>query len=135
MDLKPPYSPKVWKIIAGCAAGVVLIGVVLLAVDKISNWNTNRDFNNRKQKIANTVTEINDLKAKQANLAEQEAEKRGELKRDVEDLANQTYGREDIKRETNAALANYNKAVQSNSNVDATAEDLQRALDKLANTQ
>lgn len=132
--LAPPYSPRVWKILGGLAAGVLLLVLILFAVDKVSNWRTNRDINKQKQKIANTVTEIGTIKDQISSLEQQKAEKQGELQRDVETLANQTYGLEDAKKETNAALANYNRALQTNSNVNATAEDLQRLVDKLANT-
>ncbi len=134
MNLAPPYSPRVWKILGGLAAGVLLLVLILFAADKVSNWRTNRDINKQKQKIANTVTEIGTIKDQISNLEQQKAEKQGELQRDVETLANQTYGLEDAKKETNAALANYNRALQTNSNVNATAEDLQRLVDKLANT-
>lgn len=84
-----------------------------------------------KQKIENTINEIKEIKAQQEALAIQEAEKRGELKKDVETLANATYGREEAKREANNALANYNKIVNSGANVNATLDDLSNVLEKL----
>ena len=111
--------------------GLLALGAILWASNWASNWVDRRSIEKDKQKIANTVVEINDIKAQQANLALQEAEKRGELKRDQEELEKNIFGQEDAKKEVNAALTNYNKAVNANVNTNATAEDLQKALDKL----
>jgi hypothetical protein len=131
MTLLPPYSPKVWKIIAACAGAIVLLALILFASSRISNYWTDRGIRKDKEKIANTVAEISNVKGQISELQQKEAELRGELGRDVETLQNNVYGHETAKGETNKALANYNAAVRSNSNVNATAEDLLKALERI----
>lgn len=131
MNFLPPYTTKVWKIIGGVVGGLVLLALILFAASRISNWWTDRGIRKDKAKIANTVNEIANISNQIGNLEIQKAEKQGELKKDIEDLQNQTIGREEAKKESNAALANFNAALKSNSNVNATAEDIQKALDKL----
>ena len=111
--------------------GLVLIVAVLFGVQKCSDWRFDRGVRKDKQKIANTLGEIANIKSEQANLALQEAEKRGELKKDMEDLANKTFGRDEAKQAANAALANFNAALASNSNVDRTSDDILKKLEEL----
>lgn len=131
MNIWPPYTTQVWKIIGGCVGGLIVLGFVLFTFDKCGTWRENRSTKKDKEKIANTVNEIANISNQISNLEIQKAEKQGELKRDVEILANQTFGLEEAKKETNAALSNFNKALQANSNVNATAEDFRRILEKL----
>jgi len=109
----------------------VILILLYLAFTHTEVWWANRTNQKAKDKIANTVANIANINAQVANLQLQDAEQRGELKKDVETLQTQTFGREDAKKETNAALANFNKALASNSNVNATQDDIQKALDKL----
>lgn len=112
-------------------AGLVLIAAVLFGLDRCGTWQANRGIQKDKEKIANTVSQIANIKTEIANLQNQEAEKRGELARDVETLTNQVFGREEAKAEANKALANYNAALAANSNVNATAQDFTNILEKL----
>jgi len=112
-------------------AVLVLIGGGLFACDKIGGHITDRGIRKDKEKIANTVAEISNVKGQISELQQKEAELRVELNRDVETLQNNVYGHETAKGETNKALANYNAAVRSNSNVNATAEDLLKVLEKI----
>lgn len=115
-------------------AGLLLIGAILFGMDKCSDYRFERGLKKEKEKIANTIGEISNIKEQQANLALQEAEKRGELVRDQETLANKVYGQDEAKKEVNAALANYNKALAANSNTNATAKDIEDALKRLQDT-
>lgn len=134
MTLLPPYSTNVWRAILVSAGLLFVIGAVFLFSDRCSTFNFNRGLKKEKEKIANTIGEISNIKEQQANLALQEAEKRGELARDQETLANAVYGQDEAKKEVNAALANYNKALAANSNTNATAKDIEDALKRLQDT-
>lgn len=114
-----------------CVLALLLFAGALWGISKLSTGWQDRGIRKEKQKIKNTINEIKDIKAQQEALAIQEAEKRGELKVDLETLSNATYGREEAKREANNALANYNKIVNSGANVNATLDDLSNVLEKL----
>lgn len=115
--------------IAGLA--IVLIGAALYMTDCGSTWSFNRGVKKDKEAIANKVDEIKTIESQISELEQQKAEKTGELERDVEEYQRNVFGRDEAKAETNRALANFNAAVNSNSNVDRTAEDLKRILEKL----
>lgn len=119
------------RIIVYVCLGLFALLLFLFLTDKLGSKWWDRGVRKEKQKIENTINEIKEIKAQQEALAIQEAEKRGELKKDVETLANATYGREEAKREANNALANYNKIVNSGANVNATLDDLSNVLEKL----
>jgi hypothetical protein len=120
-----------WKITAIGVGLLVLIGFVAFAVDRCGTWSDNRSDRKTKEQIANTAKEIANISNTISNLELQKAEKQGELRRDMEQLQTDLKDREDAKAETNAALANFQKAVSSNSNVNRTAEDLEEVLRRL----
>ena len=112
-----------------CVLALLLLAGALWGISKLSTGWQDKGIRKEKQKIDNTIKEIEAIKAQQDALAVQEAEKRGELQVDLEHLANATYGREEAKIEANQALANYNKSV--NANVNANLQDLKDVLEKL----
>lgn len=123
-----------WPYLKLTLTGVGLLAVIggtLFVIDRCGSYRDRRDIDIKKEAIVNKAQEIANIQTTIANLSEQKAEKQGELKRDVEQLQKDVYGREDTKAETNAALANFNRAVNSNSNANVTAEDLKRILERL----
>ena len=123
-----------WPYAKVTAAGVgllILIGLVAFGIDRCGKWNESRADRKTKEQIANTAKEIANISNTISNLELQKAEKQGELNRDMEQLHSDLADREDAKAETNAALANFQKAVNSNSNVNRTAEDLEEILRRL----
>lgn len=129
--MMPAFSERTWKIIGAAIAGVIILGAVLFGIDRCGTYRANKDTAKAKQKIANTVAEINDIGKTISNLEQKKAEKQGELNRDVETLQNNIYGLDDAKAETNAAIANFQKAVNANTNTNATAQQIEDALKKL----
>ena len=119
------------KILGYLALVLIVFGVFLYATDRVGNWWNERGIDKDKAKIANTIGNIANINAQISNLEIQKAEQQGELKKDTETLTNSVYGREEAKKEVNAALANFNRALNTNTGVDATAEQIQEALDKL----
>ncbi len=120
-----------WKLI-GIALGLLFVlGLVLWLFATYDSWSFNRGQRKTKDKIVNTAQEIANIQTQIGELEKAKAEKHGELQRDMEQLQRDIYGREEAKQTTNAALANFNRAVASNSNVNRTAEDLERILREL----
>lgn len=125
---------KAWpyfKLAALVAGLIAVIGFGLFVVDRCDSYSANRKDKAAKDKIANTAKEIANISNVISNLEVQKAEKAGELNRDMEQLQKDIFGRDEAKAETNAALANFQKAVNANSNVNRSAEDLERILREL----
>lgn len=131
----PAFSEKTWKIIIAAGVGIIILGAVLFGLDRCGTWRANRGIAKDKQKIANTVAEIGNISNQISDLEKAKAEKQGELTRDVETMQNNVYGLDDAKAETNAALGNYQKAVNANTNTNATAQQIEEALKKLPENQ
>lgn len=119
------------KLIAIALGLVLLVGVIFWISDSYGTWSFGRGQNKAKEQIANTAKEIANIQTEIANLENRKSEKQGELKRDTEALSNSLFGLEEAKKETNAAIANFQKAVNNNSNVNRSLEDLDKVLEKL----
>lgn len=118
-------------IVMYCILALILFAGALWAISVFSSKWQDRQIKTGKEKVENTLKEIANIKAEKDRLDVQEAEKRGELKVDLETLSNATYGRNEAKKEADKALANYDQALKTNTNVNATAEDLKNILEKL----
>lgn len=130
-------SIKTWallhktKLIIGVLAAVLVFAAILWALDAFDSWSFNRSHTKAKEQVANTAKEIANIQTEITNLETKKAEKTGELKRDMEQLQDDIFGREELKAEANQAIANFQRAVNSNSNVDRSAEDLKKVLERL----
>lgn len=120
-----------FKLVVLIAGLIAVIGFGLFVVDRCDSYSAKRKDQAAKDKIANTAKEIANISNVISNLEVQKAEKRGELNRDMEQLQDNLFGLEEKKAETNAALANFQRAVNSNSNVNRSAEDLEEVLRRL----
>lgn len=116
-------------VVGYCFVALIAIGGFLFLYDRIDAWWTDRGIRKEQEKVANTLKEISNTKLEQERLKLQEEAQRRQLETDIQELANQTYGREEAKKEANQALANYLR--DHNSNTNATAQDLKDALEKL----
>lgn len=119
------------KLIAIALAAVLVFAAILWALDAFDSWSFNRSHTKAKEQVANTAKEIANIQTEITNLETKKAEKVGELKRDTEALTNSLFGLDEAKKETNAALANLQKAVNANTNVDRSVQDLEKVLEKL----
>jgi len=111
-----------------CLASLLVLAWIFAG---ISDWRFERGIEKKKREVNAKVEHIANIQTQITELEKEKATTQGELNRDMEDLQRNVYGLEEAKAETNAALANFNRAVNSNSNVNATAEDLKRVLEKL----
>lgn len=114
---------------------VILIGLGLFLYSAGSDYLFKRQIDKKKEAIAEQVNEIANISNQIANLELKKSGTVANINNDTEELARAVFGLEEAKKATNAALANFNAAVNSNSNIDRTAEDLLRQVQKLDNTQ
>lgn len=115
-------------IIIACLVGLLLLWFLFTKGEEYL-WSSG--VTKTKEAINANVAEIGNITNQIANLElKREGLKEG-VNRDMQDLQKEIFGREEIKTEANQALANYHKAVNANSNVDRTAEDLEDVLRRL----
>jgi biopolymer transport protein ExbB/TolQ len=130
-----------WQAIASSIfsrTGLIVIGLCILLIGStlyLTQCGENLYFwhgvKGTQANINAAITEISNINGQIANLQVKKTELQVNINADTQALANQVYGREEIKTEVNKTLANYQKSVNANSNVNATTEDFQKALDKL----
>lgn len=111
-----------------CLAALLVLAWIFAG---ISDWRFERGVGKKKREVNAKVEQIANIQTQITELEKEKATTQGELNRDMEELQKNVYGLEDAKEESNRALANFNRAVNSNSNVNATAEDLKRVVEKL----
>lgn len=110
---------------------LVLVGSALYLEKCGKQWEANRSIKKTQQVIANNVDTIKNANGEIANLESKKIEATANVNAAVKDLQEATYGLDNAKAETNQALANLNQAVNANANIDATAQDVLKALEKL----
>ena len=119
---------KLTAIVAGLIA-LLIFGWWLITT--LEAWYGQRQINKDKQAIVNKTQEIvnvqTNINAMQAN----RDEKIGELKVLTNSYVNASNVDARAQAEANQALANLAKAVNSNSNVNASVDDLNKKLDNL----
>lgn len=128
LDWHAILTSRVLWIAIACIAALMLFGWLISGVDSC-RFESKQD--KLKANVNAAVQEIGNINSQIANLNERKAEVKVGIERDTAELVNSVYGHEGAKQATNQALANYNAAVQSNSNVDRSAEDILRKLDEL----
>lgn len=112
-------------------ACVVGLGVLLYVLSSVDSCRFQSKQDKLKANVNTGLKEIGNINAEIANLNEKKSATVEGIKRDTAELSNSIEGREEAKKETNQALANYEKAINANSNVDRSAEDILRRLEEL----
>jgi hypothetical protein len=110
---------------------IVLVGSALYITDCGSNYFFNRGINILQANVNAALQDAANIKQQEANLEQKKIEANANVNAAVTEYQKQVFGHEDAKKETNQALANYNRALATNTNVDATKEDVLKALEKL----
>lgn len=118
-----------WRVVGSLAAFLVLIGLMLLTIDRCGAWRTDRKNERLKENVNIALSNVAEREKVIANLKEQQA---------VEVFAVNTATREYIdaqnltdetRREVNKALANLANAAKSNGNISVRElEDKLRGL-------
>jgi hypothetical protein len=121
---------KVLLIIGGLAL-LLILGWYLLTVGE--TWYGNRQIDKLKANVNAALQDAANLKKEEANLEVRKVEANANVNAAVSDLQQQTFGHEQDKAETNKALANFNKAMVTNGDINRTAEDLKRQAERLGN--
>jgi hypothetical protein len=128
-DPKFYENKRVWLIIGGLA--FVLIGAALYITDCGSNYFFNRGVTADKQAIANKTTQIAEETKTIDQMKANRDEHIGELKVLANNLVNANISDNRAKEEVQQAVANLAAVVNSNSNVNARVEDVNKKLDQL----
>jgi F0F1-type ATP synthase membrane subunit b/b' len=126
----PALSTKGWRNVGIAAACIAGLGLVLWLVSVQESCSFRRGVESDKQAIKDKLVEAENLEQQAANLQLQAAEKRGEIKRDTENLANAVNATDAAREETNRALANYEN-MRNTKHANTTEADLLEKLDKL----
>lgn len=122
------FRSRILWVIVAAVVGLGLLAYLLTSVDSC-RFQSKQD--KLKANVNTAIKEIGNINSQIANLNEKKAEVKEGIKRDTEDLVNSIEGHEAAKKEANQALANYQAAVNSNSNVDRSAEDILKKLEEL----
>jgi uncharacterized membrane protein YhiD involved in acid resistance len=131
-------DPNVWDkilpykrwIIYG-ALGIVLIGLVLFLYDCGSEYIAKSKITKQKEAINAEVDKIANSQQQIIELEKEKSAAQANVNAATEELQKNIFGLDQAKQETNQALANLQRATNSNSNVDRSAEDLKRILERL----
>lgn len=125
------------KIIIFVLAGVLLL-LAMFFTDRCGTWSYKHFEKKKKAEIANTVAQIKEVQSEIAqergDIRELEGKKqvlKEQLTTQTAELANLMSLSAEQHEAVNQAQANYNAALRANTNVNATAQDLQDQIDKL----
>jgi len=120
-----------WHILIWGIVAVVAIGAALFIWQAIDSYIYNRGVKKDKAAIANKINEIANVTANINAMQANRAEKVGELRELTNVYVDASNADAQAKAEANRALSNLAVVVNSNSNVNASSDDLQKKLDKL----
>lgn len=115
---------------------IVLLTIVLIVGGYIlyqtgETYFENRRIDKLKVNANQAIAEAANLKQEAANLEQKRIEANANVNAAVDQYSREIFGRDEAKQEVNKALGNYNKALSANSNVNATAEDVLKAIERL----
>lgn len=127
--LERAIQHKKWLIYGGL--GLLLILAALFLYQCGDDYIFKSKVQKEKDAIANDLKEIANKSNQITELEKEKAALTANVNTATQELTNSLFGLEDAKKETNQALANLQKAVNSNSNVDRTVEELNKILEKL----
>jgi biopolymer transport protein ExbB/TolQ len=117
------------------ALAILLIVVSIGMYQCGSNYFANRKIKKLQENVNSAMVEAANLKQQAANLEVKKVEAQANVNAATKEYQDNVYGREQVKQETNQALANYQKALNTNTNVDRTAEDFEQKLKELDGNQ
>lgn len=121
------------KLLIYGALAILLIGLATGLYSCGSDYFFKSKVQKQKDEIANTAKEIGNISNQIANLEHKKIEATANINALAANLDRDLFGREEAKTEANEALANFHKSVNANLDVNRSAEDLERILEKLGN--
>lgn len=132
-------EPTIWdkiphkRLLVYAGLGLLLLGVGLFLWQCGDDYLFKSKVQKQKDEIANELKEITNVSNQ---IIELEKKKEGlalNVNAATEELKKDLFGLEEAKKETDEALANFQRAVNANDNVNRTAQDLEDALKRLGN--
>lgn len=111
-------------------AGLVLIAAVLFGISKCGTWRSDRDIDKQKANINAALSNIANKESVIANLQTEIAVEKEAVKHETNSLLNNINATNEAKTQTNAALANLDKARNANT-TNSSAEQLEKLLEGL----
>lgn len=120
---------KTWLIYGGL--GILLIGVALFLYDCGENAWFKSKVQKQKDEIKAETNKIANISSQIIELEKEKAAATANVNAAAEQLQKDIFGREELKTEANQALANFQRAANSNLNVNRSAEDLEKILERL----
>lgn len=125
--LTPSPGRKAVLVVIGL---VLLIGGVLLAIDRCGTWRSDRDIEKRKANINAVLANIEIKETTIANLQTQVELEKQAANTEMKQLLENINATEATKVETNAALANLDRAKNANT-TNSSVKQLEELLEKL----
>jgi chromosome segregation ATPase len=111
--------------------GLLLVGVALFLYDCGEGAWFRSKVEKQKEEIANTAKEIANVSNQITELERKKEGLRVNVNTATEELQRDIFGREEAKEEANKAIANFERSVNANANIDRSIEDMERVLEKL----
>lgn len=131
MNLLPPYSTKVWKIIGYAVLGLIVLGLVLFTMDRCSSGRDDKKVREHFANINALTANIQKMESGVIPATKEEiAAEKMAANVETKALVEAVGGTEEAKAETNAALANLANAKNANT-TNSSVADLEKALEKL----
>jgi hypothetical protein len=141
MSLESPTTPekalafitahRTYFIIGGLT--LLLIIVAMWMTDCGSGYLFNRGVKQLQANVNKAVDDAAVIKKQAEEIEKRKIEANANVNAAMSEYQRNTFGREQDKAVTNQALANFNKAMATNGDIDRTAEDLKRQAERLGN--
>ena len=120
------------RIVLWAILGVVVLGALLLAADRITGWRDQRDIDRKRQEINSALTNLANAQDRLQRDRMDEAVAAQDVIRKTEDYVNAVNATDAARVETNRALQNLNSAVNAGRNAGITADALEKRLNEVS---
>jgi len=118
------------RILVYCVIGLVVLGAVLFAFDRFTDWRVDRDTERRKANINAHLANAQTIEKGIANLNERLAAEKEAANIETQGYLDKVNASRDAREATNAALSNLANAKGVNT-ANSSAADLEKALENL----
>lgn len=121
---------KHWNIVLILVGILVLVGGIFFVIDGVGSWWTGRGNNKRQANINALISNIATKEGTIANLQTEIAIEKSHLVEETQEHLKDVNATVEAKTETNKALANLEKAKNTNT-TNSSVQDLEKILEKL----
>lgn len=120
------------RIVLWAILGVVVLGALLFAADRITGWRDQRDIDRKRQEINSALANLANAQDRLQRDRMDEAVAAQDVIRKTEDYVNAVNATDAARVETNRALQNLNSAVNAGRNAGITADALEKRLNEVS---